>query len=64
MAILDLLASPGVLVGTVVGVCAAVALGKMFPSHDLTFLQLFLSVLGLVVGLVLDVGARSRRDKD
>jgi hypothetical protein len=64
MSILDLLVSPGVLIGTVIGVFAAVALGKMFPAHDLTFIQLLIAVGGFVVGLVLDVGVGRRHNKD
>jgi len=48
----------------VAGVFAAVALGAVFPTHDLTFLQLLLALGGFVVGLVLNFGFSRRHDKD
>jgi len=63
MSLLDLVVSPTVLVGTVVGVMAAVAIGRFFPEHDLTFLQMLVAVGGFLAGVVLDLSFKSRAGK-
>ena len=63
MSLPDLLVSPSVLIGTVVAVMAAIAIGKFFPEHDLTFLQMLMAVAGFVTGVVLDLSGRRRREK-
>lgn len=55
MSLLDVLIAPGALVGTVVGAMVAVGIGRFFPEHDLTLLQMFAVVAGFLVGLVLDL---------
>ncbi len=63
MSLFDLVVSPSVLIGTVVGAGAAVAIGRFFPEHDLTFLQMLAVVAGFVTGVVLDLvsGPRLRK---
>ena len=63
MNISDFLVSPSVLIGTVVGVMAAVAIGKFFPEPDLSFLQILVAVGGFLIGVVLDLGGKSRSEK-
>ena len=58
-----MLVSPSVLIGTVVGVMAAVAIGKFFPEHDLSFLQILVAVGGFLIGVVLDLGGKCRGEK-
>ena len=44
MSLLELIVSPSVLIGIVIGVTAAVAIGKFFPEHDLSLLQALAAV--------------------
>lgn len=63
MSLLDLVISPSVLVGTVIGAMGAVAIGKLFPEHDLSFFQALVALAGFLVGIVLDLTGKSRREK-
>ena len=42
---------------------AAVAIGRFFPEHDLTFLQMLVAVGGFLAGVVLDLSFKSRAGK-
>lgn len=60
---LDLL-SPGIIVGTTVGIAFALALRWLFPVADLLFPQALIVATCSVVGLVLDFAdRRSKRDR-
>ena len=63
MSVLDVVVSPAVLVGTVLGAGMAVGIGKLFPEYDLTFLQMLVVVGGLLVGVVFELidGAPPRK---
>ena len=63
ISLLELIVPPSVLIGTVIGVTAAVVIGKFFPEHDLSFLQALPAVGGFLVGIVLDLGGKSRSEE-
>jgi len=42
---------------------ATVAIGKFFPDHDLSFLQILVAVGSFLIGVVLDLGDKSRGEK-
>ena len=60
---LDLLMTPGMIVGSIVGVGLSLALRWVFPTADLLFAQALLVATCSVVGLVLDFTGRRKRDR-
>jgi len=54
MSIFDFLTNPGLIVGTLVGICIAALLHWAFPTHDLVVLQALLIVGCAGIGLILE----------
>ncbi len=52
MSLLDLLVTPGVAIGCVIGVALASAVHLMFPDKDLVAFQALIIVVACVLGLI------------